>query len=165
VDVADFDVRRFAAAQANERYLLARAPESLARLYTMHWPFLQPESARGLRRVPLYDRLAAAAPASARRPAGSAPTGSAARHRAHLPVLLRQAELVCGGSEEHRAARESVAHFRLWCSWPVPEGVFMAHELVLGVLASAEGLVSYEIEFTMSDDSICAAAKRLQVGL
>jgi predicted N-acetyltransferase YhbS len=29
----------------------------------------------------------------------------------------------------------------------VPEGVFMATELVLGVLASAEGLVSYEIEF------------------
>ena len=39
------------------------------------------------------------------------------------------------------------SHFRLWCSWPVPEGVFMATELVLGVLASAEGLVSYEIEF------------------
>ena len=39
------------------------------------------------------------------------------------------------------------SQFRLSCSWPVPEGVFMATELISGALASAEGLVSYEPEF------------------
>ena len=41
-------------------YLFERTRESLGRLYAMHWPHLQPGTARGLRRVPLYDRLAAA---------------------------------------------------------------------------------------------------------
>ena len=60
VDAADVDVRRFAPAQAGAGYLFERTRESLGRLYAMHWPFLQPGTARGLRRVPLYDRLAAA---------------------------------------------------------------------------------------------------------
>ena len=59
-DSAALDVQRFAAAQANAGYLFERTRETLGRLYAMHWPFLQPETARGLRRVPLYDRLAAA---------------------------------------------------------------------------------------------------------
>ncbi|MCP3855707.1 MAG: hypothetical protein GY698_13365 [Actinomycetia bacterium] len=44
-------------------------------LYAMHWPFRQYESARGIRRSPLHDRLAAAGPSWASWPAGSAPTG------------------------------------------------------------------------------------------
>ena len=114
VDVADLDVRRFAAAQSNERYLLARAPESLARLYTMHWPFLQPESARGLRRVPLYDRLAAAGAcfgeaAGWERANWFAPPGA---EPVYQYSYGRQNWFSAAG-EEHRAARESVALFDL----------------------------------------------------
>ncbi|HJW76692.1 MAG TPA: FAD-dependent oxidoreductase, partial [Thermoleophilia bacterium] len=60
IDAAELDVRRFAPPQANAGYLFERTREGLGRLYAMHWPFLQPAAARGLRRVPLYDRLAAA---------------------------------------------------------------------------------------------------------
>lgn len=60
VDAADVDLRRFSSAQAGAGYLFERTRESLGRLYAMHWPHLQPGTARGLRRVPLYDRLAAA---------------------------------------------------------------------------------------------------------
>ena len=37
--------------------------------------------------------------------------------------------------------------FGLSCIWPVPEGVFMAIELVSGSLDSSKGLVKYEPEF------------------
>ena len=50
-----------------------RTVEALGLLYAMHWPFRQPETARGVRRSALHDRLAGRAPASARSPAGSAP--------------------------------------------------------------------------------------------
>jgi glycine cleavage system aminomethyltransferase T/glycine/D-amino acid oxidase-like deaminating enzyme len=60
IDAAEVDVRRFASQQASAGYLFERTREGLGRLYAMHWPFLQPSTARGLRKVPLYDRLAAA---------------------------------------------------------------------------------------------------------
>jgi putative acetyltransferase len=41
----------------------------------------------------------------------------------------------------------TASQFQLSCSWPVPEGVFMAIELNSGSLAGAEGPVSYEPEF------------------
>ena len=42
-------MRRFASSQANERYLHERTTEALSRLYAMHWPNLQPVTARGTR--------------------------------------------------------------------------------------------------------------------
>jgi len=39
------------------------------------------------------------------------------------------------------------SRFALACTWPVPEGVFMAVELTPGALAGAGGTVSYEPEF------------------
>lgn len=59
-DASAVDVRRFARVQNNRRYLRARTVEALGRLYAMHWPHLQPVTARGVRRSPLHDRLAAA---------------------------------------------------------------------------------------------------------
>jgi 4-methylaminobutanoate oxidase (formaldehyde-forming) len=59
-DVAELDVRRFAPEQATEGYLFERTRETLGRLYAMHWPHLQPATARGLRRGPLAQRLASA---------------------------------------------------------------------------------------------------------
>ncbi len=56
-DVSEVDVRRFAREQANRRYLRARTYEGLGRLYAMHWPGLEPHTARDARRSPLWNRL------------------------------------------------------------------------------------------------------------
>jgi glycine cleavage system T protein len=59
-DLWDVDARRILDFQSNMKYLHDRTTESLGLLYAMHWPFLQPTTARGIRRTPLYDRLKAA---------------------------------------------------------------------------------------------------------
>src|SRR4029077_3931886 len=59
-DLWDVDIRRCAAFQRNKRYLRDRTVETLGLLYAMHWPFRQPETARGARKSALHDRLAAA---------------------------------------------------------------------------------------------------------
>jgi len=59
-DLWDVDIRRFAPFQRNRRYLRDRTVETLGLLYDMHWPFRQPETARGVRKSALHDRLAAA---------------------------------------------------------------------------------------------------------
>jgi 4-methylaminobutanoate oxidase (formaldehyde-forming) len=60
MDLADVDVARMGR-WANERaWMHVRTVESLGGLYEMHWPGKQPVTARGVRRVPLYDRLRAA---------------------------------------------------------------------------------------------------------
>jgi glycine cleavage system T protein len=60
IDLWDVDIRRCAPFQRNKRYLRDRTVESLGLLYAMHWPFRQYETARGVRKSALHDRLAAA---------------------------------------------------------------------------------------------------------
>ena len=60
MDLWDVDIRRLLPFQASRSYIAARAPESLGLLYAMHWPYLQPETARNLRLSPLHGRMAAA---------------------------------------------------------------------------------------------------------
>jgi 4-methylaminobutanoate oxidase (formaldehyde-forming) len=59
MDLWDVDIRRVAPFQGNPRYLRDRTVEMVGVLYAMHWPFRQPETARGVRRGVLHDRLAA----------------------------------------------------------------------------------------------------------
>ena len=59
MDLWDVDVRRMMPFQSNAAYLRDRTVETLGLLYDMHWPFRQPATARGARRSPLHDRLAA----------------------------------------------------------------------------------------------------------
>lgn len=59
VDVAALHVSRFAAVQTGADYLWDRTRETLGRLYGMHWPRFEPETARGRRRTPLHDATAA----------------------------------------------------------------------------------------------------------
>jgi len=59
MDLWDVDIRRAMPFQRNRRYLRDRTVETLGLLYAMHWPFRQPETARGVRRSILHDRLAA----------------------------------------------------------------------------------------------------------
>lgn len=55
LDLADVDVRRFDAFQANKAHLIARVPETLTLFYQMHWPYKQRRLGRGLRRSPLHE--------------------------------------------------------------------------------------------------------------
>ncbi|MBI4882449.1 MAG: FAD-dependent oxidoreductase [Actinobacteria bacterium] len=59
MDLWDVDIRRVMPFQRNASYLHDRTVEALGLLYAMHWPFRQPETARGVRRSALHDRLAA----------------------------------------------------------------------------------------------------------
>jgi glycine cleavage system T protein len=60
VDLWEVDVRRNMPFQINRKYLRARVSESLGLLYATHWPFRQYETARGVRKSTLHDRLATA---------------------------------------------------------------------------------------------------------
>ena len=58
VDIPETDPRRVIPFQVNRRYLEQRVVETLDKAYTIHWPFEQRDSARGIRRSPLHDRVA-----------------------------------------------------------------------------------------------------------
>ena len=113
MDLWDVDIRRFMPFQGNARYLRERTREVVGLLYAMHWPFRQPETARGVRRSVLHDRLAAARRrASAWPPAGSARTGSRTDgvEPRYVYTYGRQNWFPCAAAE-HRAVREAVGLF------------------------------------------------------
>jgi glycine cleavage system T protein len=56
-DLWDVDIRRAQPFQRNRRYLGARVTETLGLLYADHYPFRQPETARGVRRSPVHHLL------------------------------------------------------------------------------------------------------------
>lgn len=58
-DLWEVDIRRAQPFQKNRRYLRERVTETLGLLYADHFPYRQMASARGVRRTPLHDRLAA----------------------------------------------------------------------------------------------------------
>jgi glycine cleavage system aminomethyltransferase T/glycine/D-amino acid oxidase-like deaminating enzyme len=61
IDVTGVDIARLQPFQANRSYLGERSVELLGRLHsTGSWPHSSPTTARGVRRSPLHDRLAAA---------------------------------------------------------------------------------------------------------
>jgi len=59
MDLSDVDVRRMLPFQAGRHYLRERTVETPGLLYAMHWPYRQYASARGARRSPLHERVAA----------------------------------------------------------------------------------------------------------
>ncbi|GGC66251.1 GcvT family protein [Chelatococcus reniformis] len=112
MDLWDVDVRRMMPFQRNKRYLKDRTVESLGLLYAMHWPFRQPESARGVRRSAVHDRLAARGAcfgeaAGWERPNWYAPAGERAEYR----YTYGRQNWFAHAAAEHRAAREAVALF------------------------------------------------------
>jgi glycine cleavage system aminomethyltransferase T len=60
MDLVEVDVARAGRWQNNRAWLNERTREMLGRLYAMHWPGVQPGTARGVRRTPLAARLQAA---------------------------------------------------------------------------------------------------------
>ncbi len=109
LDLWDVDIRRTLSFQSNMRYLHDRTTESLGLLYAMHWPFRQPETARGIRRTPLHEHLAKANACFGEaggweRPNWFAPEGVTPEydHTYGKPVWLTYS------GNEHRAVRENV---------------------------------------------------------
>ena len=112
LDLPEADPRRAAPHETNRRFLEQRVTETLDLAYEIHWPYQQRESARGLRRSPLHDRVAAAGAVFGEllgweRANWYAPEGVPRRYR----VLVRAAELVRHSAAEHRAVREAVGLF------------------------------------------------------
>lgn len=111
-DLWDVDIRRCAPFQRNRRYLRDRTVEVLGLLYAMHWPYHQPETARGVRKSAFHDRLAAAGAcfgevAGFERANWFAAPGEEPRYRYSFG---RQNWFdACAG--EHRAVREAVGLF------------------------------------------------------
>lgn len=60
MDIWDVDVRRIQPCHNNRNFVLDRTTESLGIAYQMHWPNRQWETARGVKRSVLHDRVAAA---------------------------------------------------------------------------------------------------------
>ncbi|MCP4320113.1 MAG: FAD-dependent oxidoreductase [Hyphomicrobiales bacterium] len=57
LDLWAFDIRRFGSLHAGHEFLHDRAVESYSKYYAIHWPGEELESARGVRRSPLYQTL------------------------------------------------------------------------------------------------------------
>ena len=57
LDLWPFDIRRFGSLHAGQKFLHERAVESYSKYYAIHWPGEELESARGVRRSPLYQTL------------------------------------------------------------------------------------------------------------
>ena len=111
-DLWDVDIRRFVPFQRNRRYLRDRTVETLGLLYDMHWPFRQPETARGVRRSALHDRLAAAGAcfgevAGFERANWFSTPGSAPRYE----YSYGRQNWFENSAAEHRAVRERVGLF------------------------------------------------------
>jgi glycine cleavage system aminomethyltransferase T/glycine/D-amino acid oxidase-like deaminating enzyme len=112
MDLWDVDIRRVMPFQRNRRYLKDRTVEALGLLYAMHWPFRQPETARGVRRSALHDRLEERGAcfgetAGWERPNWYAPKGVTPEYKY---TYGRQNWFEYSG-EEHRAVREAVGLF------------------------------------------------------
>lgn len=112
MDLWDVDVRRAMPFQSNRRYLRDRTVEALGLLYAMHWPFRQPETARGVRRSALHDRLLARGAcfgelAGWERPNWYAPSPAEAKYE----YSYGRQNWFAHSAAEHLAVRESVGLF------------------------------------------------------
>ena len=111
-DLWEVDVRRNMPFQGNRKYLRERVSESLGLLYATHFPFRQYETARGVRKSPIHDRLVAAGACHGEafgweRPNWYAPEGVEARYE----YSYGRQNWFEHSAAEHRAVREKVALF------------------------------------------------------
>jgi glycine cleavage system T protein len=114
VDLWDVDIRRVVPFQRNKKYLRDRTVEALGLLYAMHWPFRQAETARGVRKSPLHDRLSARGAcfgevAGFERPNWFAPEGV----KAEYEYSYGRQNWFEFSAAEHRGVRERVGLFDL----------------------------------------------------
>ena len=112
MDLWPVDIRRFARFAGNDAWLCARVREALGLHYAMAWPNREPDSARPLRRSPLYDDLAGqgacfGAKMGWERANWFAPKGVEPK----VEYSFGRQNWFPYSAEEHRATREAVAVF------------------------------------------------------
>ncbi len=112
MDMWTVDIRRAHAWQNNSRYLHDRIVESLGIGYQDHWPFRQWETARGVKKSILHDRLAAAGAcfgesAGWERPNWYARPGQ----KPEYEYAWGRQNWFQNNADEHRAVRERVGVF------------------------------------------------------
>ena len=116
MDLVEVDVARMGRWASQRRWLHERTVETLGSLYAMHWPGMQPERARGLRRLPLDAAYRAAGAATGQvggweRPLwfepDAGPGGPTVRHSYTDPSWFPAVR------DEVRATREGVALYDL----------------------------------------------------
>jgi 4-methylaminobutanoate oxidase (formaldehyde-forming) len=110
VDVTAMNVDRVLPYQANPAYRRARTVESLGLVYKCHYPFKSLESARGARRSPFHDRLAAQGAYFVETSGWETPGWYAGAGRTPDPGELTWSRPRWWNhwASEHRAAREGV---------------------------------------------------------
>ena len=111
-DLWEVDVRRNQPFQRNRKYLRERVSESLGLLYATHYPYRQYDTARGVRKSPLHDRLQAIGAchgevAGWERPNWYAPEPGLARYE----YSYGRQNWFEHSAAEHRAVRERVGLF------------------------------------------------------
>jgi glycine cleavage system aminomethyltransferase T/glycine/D-amino acid oxidase-like deaminating enzyme len=112
LDLPEADPRRAAPHETNRRFLEQRVTETLDLAYEIHWPYQQRTSARGLRRSPLHDRVAAAGAVFGEllgweRANWYAPAGVPGRYE----YSFGRQNWFEHSASEHRAVREAVGLF------------------------------------------------------
>ena len=115
-DLWEVDLRRNLPFQRNRKYLRERVSESLGLLYAAHFPYRQFETARGVRKSPLYDRLQAAGAchgelAGWERPNWYASHAEPRPDLAHYEYSWGRQNWFEYSAAEHRAVRERVGLF------------------------------------------------------
>ncbi|MBB6625895.1 FAD-dependent oxidoreductase [Nocardioides sp. KIGAM211] len=111
-DLVGVDVRRFAPFNADNAWLRDRVAEVLGLHYAVPWPNREPQTARGVRRSPVHDRLAASGAVFGtrmgwERPNVFAPSPAEAR----LDYAWGKPSWLPWSVAEQRATREAVAVF------------------------------------------------------
>ena len=117
MDLWPVDIRRFARFNGNERWLHDRVRETLGLHYKMPWPNRELESARPLRRSPLYAHLDARGASFGSKMGweranyfvSPSPRAVAAAHELHY--TFDQPDWLPASAREHHACRNAVALF------------------------------------------------------
>lgn len=142
MDLVEVDIARMGRWASQRRWLHERTVETLGGLYAMHWPGKQPETARGLRRLPLDTAYRAAGAAMGQvggweRPLwfepGAGPDGPTVRYSYTDPSWFPAV------SDEVRVTREGIALYDLT--------TYAKFEVVgRGALAGLQRLVTSDLD-------------------
>jgi 4-methylaminobutanoate oxidase (formaldehyde-forming) len=110
VDVTAFNIDRLHPTQANPQYRRERTVESLGMVYKCHYPFTSLATARGVRRSPFHERLAAAGGYFREVSGWESPDwyGEAGTVPDPGPLSWERPSWFTRWEHEHRAAREHV---------------------------------------------------------
>jgi 4-methylaminobutanoate oxidase (formaldehyde-forming) len=111
-DLWDVDIRRAQPFQRNRRYLRERVSESLGLLYADHFPYRQPETARGIRRSPFHEHLKARGACFGETAGWERPNWFASKgQKAEYEYAWTRQNWFENGAAEHNAIRTGVGMY------------------------------------------------------